>query len=50
MVQRLPVRAVEGVDVRAVRYGRLSARVYRPRTDAALLWIHGGRFILGDAR
>lgn len=52
-VRRLPVRRVPGVDVTTVRYGGLTARLYRPRaqrTHGVLLWIHGGGFLLGDAR
>ena len=49
----LPTRRVDGVTVAVERVGSLKARVYRPRTtstDGALLWIHGGGFVVGDAR
>lgn len=45
-----PVPA-EGVTVSEVRDGPARVRVYRPhapRTDAALLWVHGGGLIIGS--
>ncbi|ASK64561.1 esterase [Brachybacterium avium] len=47
------VPQVAKVTVRAQRSGALRMRVYQPRHrtgDAALLWIHGGGLLFGDAR
>lgn len=48
----LRTKAVPGVAVRTLHEGRLRARIYTPevrRTDAALLWIHGGGLVIGSA-
>lgn len=42
-----------GVSVRWVRVGNLRLRVYQPdqqTSGAALLWIHGGGFVIGSAK
>jgi acetyl esterase/lipase len=49
----LPTSAVAGVTHTTVRDGALRVLVYRPdtaRTDAAVLWIHGGGFVIGSAK
>ena len=49
----MPVPRVEGVAVSTVKSGRLRLRCYRPdaQTGAgALVWIHGGGLLFGDAR
>ena len=49
----LPTPGVPGVTLTTVRDGALRALVYRPdtaRTDAAVLWIHGGGFVIGSAK
>ncbi len=60
-LQRLPVMrrvaaklgataAIDGVDVETASAGAVSLRVYRPNAgsgSAALLWMHGGGFLLG---
>lgn len=49
----MPVPRLHGATVRAVRADGLRLRVYRPavrRSAAALLWIHGGGLVIGDAR
>jgi acetyl esterase/lipase len=60
VTRRMPVPKTPGVEVREVRGARLGgtrgpvqARVYLPverRGRAALLWIHGGGMLFGDAR
>ncbi len=50
-VMRVP--QVAKVSARTQRSGALRMRVYQPRHrtgDAALLWIHGGGLLFGDAR
>jgi len=49
----MPVKRAPGVRVRTVRDGAARVRLYEPaerRTDAALLWIHGGGLVIGDPR
>lgn len=49
----MPVPRTASVSVTSTRPDGLRMRVYRPRTrrtDAALLWIHGGGLLFGDAR
>lgn len=49
----MPAAKVEGVRLEVVAVGPISVRVYRPdvvRTDAALLWIHGGGLVIGAAK
>lgn len=51
-VAAFPAVHTPGVTREVVRHGRLRARVHRPnapRTDAVLLWVHGGGYILGGA-
>ena len=46
-----PARDVNGVRIESLTAGRVPLRVYRPTagaTDAALLWIHGGGYVLGS--
>jgi acetyl esterase/lipase len=50
-VMRFPI--AEGVAVRSAHVGRNRLRIYEPRQrerTGALMWIHGGGLILGDAR
>ncbi|QNO37346.1 alpha/beta hydrolase [Protaetiibacter sp. SSC-01] len=49
----MPVPRARGVRVRTSREGGARVRVYRPpvqRTDAALLWVHGGGLVIGHPR
>ncbi|RQP12977.1 MAG: alpha/beta hydrolase [Microbacteriaceae bacterium] len=49
----MPVKRARGVRVRTLRAGAAKVRLYQPpaqRTDAALLWIHGGGLVLGNPR
>jgi acetyl esterase/lipase len=49
----MPVKRARGVRVRTVREGAVKVRVYEPaerRTDAALLWVHGGGLVIGNPR
>src|SRR5690606_20484762 len=49
----MPVKRADGVRVRTVRDGTVKLRVYEPavrRTDAALLWVHGGGLVIGNPR
>lgn len=49
----MPVPRTNGVSVVTARSGTLRMRVYRPSRrsgDGALLWIHGGGLLFGDAR
>ncbi|MGG5173083.1 alpha/beta hydrolase [Pseudarthrobacter sp. J1738] len=49
----MPVRRVAGVAVSTAKLGELRLRIYVPdlrRNEAALLWIHGGGLMFGDAR
>lgn len=49
----MPVKRAPGVRVRTVRGGSARVRIYTPakrRTDAVLLWIHGGGLIIGNPR
>jgi len=49
----MPVRRAAGVRVRTVREDGVAVRVYEPevrRTDAALLWAHGGGLVIGNPR
>src|SRR5699024_1806821 len=49
----MPVPRTDSVAVRTVRADGLRLRIYWPRvrhSDAALLWIHGGGLLFGDAR
>ena len=49
----MPVPRTPEVTVSKVRSGHLRLRLYQPRTRAgngALLWIHGGGLLFGDAR
>jgi acetyl esterase/lipase len=49
----MPVKRAPGVRVRNVRDGAARVRVYEPasrRTDAALLWVHGGGLVIGHPR
>lgn len=51
LVKLVPPARMEGVTILSIASPRL--RVYRPaapRTDAALLWIHGGGYVVGSAR
>ena len=46
-----PARRVSGVHIDNLAAGRVPLRVYHPAeraTDAALLWIHGGGYVLGS--
>jgi acetyl esterase/lipase len=48
----MPGVKLEGVSVRTVRAGGAALRLYTPaqqRSTAALLWIHGGGFVIGRA-
>jgi acetyl esterase/lipase len=48
----MPGGKVEGVSIEPLRSGGVSGRLYRPavqRSQAALLWIHGGGLIIGRA-
>ena len=52
-VKLMRVPKIDGVTVRTVRLGPAGLRVYRPEqgaSGAGLLWIHGGGFVIGDAR
>jgi hypothetical protein len=47
------VPKTDGVTVRTVRRGSAGLRLYQPEqggSGAGLLWIHGGGFVIGDAR
>jgi acetyl esterase/lipase len=49
----IPTPPVAGVTMSAVRAGSMRALVYRPdvaAADAAVLWIHGGGFVIGSAK
>ncbi len=49
----MPVSRARGVRVRTVRQGSVKVRIYEPpvkRTDAALLWVHGGGLVIGNPR
>jgi acetyl esterase/lipase len=49
----MPVPKVDGVRINTVRVGDTRLRIYQPtiqRTTAGMLWIHGGGFLIGDAR
>jgi acetyl esterase/lipase len=49
----LPTPRVDGVTLTTVRQGAVRALVYRPdaaTTDAGVLWIHGGGFVIGSAK
>ncbi|MCS0499896.1 alpha/beta hydrolase [Protaetiibacter mangrovi] len=49
----MPAARAAGVRVSTRRDGGAKVRVYEPaekRTDAALLWIHGGGLVIGDPR
>ncbi len=49
----MPVKRARRVRVRTVRGGTIKLRVYEPaerRTDAALLWVHGGGLVIGNPR
>lgn len=54
VMERMPATAVDGVDLTIVDRRtdpRLRLRVHRPRvprSDAALLWIHGGGLVIGS--
>jgi acetyl esterase/lipase len=53
LLRILPMPAVSGVQVTKVREGAMRALVYRPAstpTGPAVLWIHGGGFVIGSAR
>ena len=46
----MPATRVEGVILEVVKLGGRELRVHRPdapRSDAALLWIHGGGYLIG---
>jgi len=48
-----PVKRARGVHIRTVRTSTARVRLYRPyvqRTDAALLWVHGGGLVVGNPR
>lgn len=52
LTRLLPPLPIRGVTLEIIK-GVPALRVYRPktpRTDAALLWIHGGGFVMGSAR
>lgn len=52
LTRLLPPLPIGGVTLQILK-GVPGLRVYRPkapRTDAALLWIHGGGFVMGSAR
>jgi acetyl esterase/lipase len=52
LVVLVPPARMEGVTILSIA-GPPRLRVYRPaapRTDAALLWIHGGGYVVGSAR
>lgn len=49
----VPAARVDGVTVEVVADAGVRVRVYRPttrRSSAALLWIHGGGYVIGDAK
>ena len=49
----MPVPRIEGVTVSNLRSDSIRLRIYRPERPAgrgALLWIHGGGLLFGDAR
>jgi acetyl esterase/lipase len=53
VVRVMPVPKIAGVRIRAARIGDTRLRIYQPtdqRTTAGMLWIHGGGFLIGDAR
>ena len=48
----LPPLPIRGASIEVIK-GAPGLRIYRPktrRTDAALLWIHGGGYVIGSAR
>ena len=52
LVGLIRTTATPGVAIEQVALGPAAVRVYRPderRTDAALLWIHGGGMVIGAA-
>lgn len=52
-IRFMPVARTEGVTVTSARAGRVRLRIYQPDTrvgDGALLWVHGGGLLFGDAR
>ncbi|QEO08922.1 alpha/beta hydrolase [Protaetiibacter larvae] len=49
----MPVTRAAGVRVETLRSRTARVRIYRPvrqRTDAVLLWVHGGGFVIGSPR
>lgn len=52
----MPVKRTEGVELRHIRSGRLKARLHVPThapsagPSGALMWIHGGGYIMGHPR
>ena len=49
----MPVSRIDGVTVSNVTIGSVRLRIYRPEISGgggALLWIHGGGLLFGDAR
>jgi acetyl esterase/lipase len=49
----IPTPPVPGVTLTSARHGSMRALVYRPdspTTDAGVLWIHGGGFVIGSAK
>ena len=52
LIKFMPPTRMKGVTIKALK-GPPRLRIYRPaarRTDASLLWIHGGGYVLGAAR
>jgi acetyl esterase/lipase len=52
LIKFIPPTRMKGVTIKALK-GPPRLRIYRPaarRTDASLLWIHGGGYVLGAAR
>lgn len=52
LIKFIPPTRMKGVTIKALK-GPPRLRIYRPaarRTDAGLLWIHGGGYVLGAAR
>ena len=52
LTRLLPPLPIRGVSIEVIK-GVPGLRIYRPttrRTDAALLWIHGGGYVVGSAR
>jgi acetyl esterase/lipase len=52
-VRVMPVPKIDGVQIRTARVGDTRLRIYQPtdqRATAGMLWIHGGGFLIGDAR